>query len=136
MNSIQSNPNMSPEMASDMAERAASRADQALVGAKRVASEAERSMQQGIDHLRDSVPGAVSRAAAQAEDLTRRGLERARHAAEDVRHRAVDLGDATVHRIQDEPVKAVLIAAAVGAAATLLVQWLSHSSHSHTRYPH
>jgi ElaB/YqjD/DUF883 family membrane-anchored ribosome-binding protein len=133
MNSIHSNPNMSPELASDVAERAANRADEALVGAKRVASDTARSVQHGIDQLRENIPSAISRAAAQAEDLTRRGVERARHAADDVRHRASDLGDATVHRIQDEPVKAVLIAAAVGAVATLLVQWLSHSSHP--RYP-
>jgi ElaB/YqjD/DUF883 family membrane-anchored ribosome-binding protein len=113
---------------SDYASEVANRADEALLGAKRVADGTARSVQAGLDGLRDSVPGAVTRAAAQAEDMTRRGIERARLAAENAKHRATDLGDATVHRIQDEPVKAMLIAAGIGAAATLLVQWLSRSS--------
>jgi ElaB/YqjD/DUF883 family membrane-anchored ribosome-binding protein len=119
------------EHSGDMAERVAHKTDDALVGAKRMAANAAQSVQSGIDDLRDRVPGAMSRAAAQAEDLTRRGLDRARETADVVRHRAADLGDATKHRIQDEPVKAVLIAAAVGAAATLLVQWLSRPRHPH-----
>jgi ElaB/YqjD/DUF883 family membrane-anchored ribosome-binding protein len=122
---------LSNERVADVAERVAHKADDALVGAKRVAANAAQSVQSGLDDLRDRVPGAMSRAAAQCEDLTRRGLDRARLAADDVRHRAADLGDATKHRIQDEPVKAVLIAAAVGAAATLLVQWLSRPRHPH-----
>lgn len=76
------------------------------------------------------VPGAVSRAATRAEDLARRGIERARAAADSARDRALDAGDATVHRIRKEPVKAVLIAAAVGAATTLLVQQWRRSRES------
>lgn len=116
---------------SDLAERVAHTTDDALVGAQRVAANAAQSVQSGIDTLRERVPGAMSRAAAQAEELTRRGLDRARQAGDELRHRAADLGDATKHRIQDEPVKAVLIAAAVGAAATLLVQWLARPRHPH-----
>jgi ElaB/YqjD/DUF883 family membrane-anchored ribosome-binding protein len=133
MNSSHDNSTMTPDLAGDVAERAARRTDEALLGAKRVAGDTARSVQSGLDELRDRVPGAITRAAAQAEELTRRGVERARHAADDVRHRALDLGDRTVHRIQDEPVKAVLIAAAVGAVATLLVQWMSHSRHDSHR---
>ena len=116
-----------PKMSGNMAERAAGRADDALLGARRFADQAAHTVQAGIDDLRDAVPGAVSRVAAGAEDLTRRGLERARLAADAVRHRAADLGDATAHRIQDQPMKAVLIAAAVGAGAMLLMQWLARS---------
>lgn len=125
MNSIHNSPSTTPDYASE----AASRTDDALLGARRVADNAARSVQAGLDDLRDRVPGAITRAAAQAEDLTRRGVERARHAADEVRHRATDLSDRTVHRIQDEPVKAVLVAVALGAAATLMVQWLTRSRH-------
>jgi ElaB/YqjD/DUF883 family membrane-anchored ribosome-binding protein len=125
MNSIHT----TPSATSDYAGEGAARTDDALLGARRVADNAARSVQAGLDARRDRGPGAITRAAAQAEDLTRRGVERARHAADDVRHRATDLSDRTVHRIQDEPVKAVLVAVAVGAAATLLVQWLSRSRH-------
>lgn len=125
MNSIHN----SPSTMTDYAAEGAARTDDALLGARRVADNAARSVQAGLDDLRDRVPGAITRAAAQAEDLTRRGVERARHAADEVRHRATDLSDRTVHRIQDEPVKAVLVAVALGAAATLMVQWLTRSRH-------
>jgi hypothetical protein len=69
---------LSNERVGDVAERVAHKADDALVGAKRVAANAAQSVQSGLDDLRDRVPGAMSRAAAQCEDLTRRGLDRAR----------------------------------------------------------
>jgi len=124
-----------PPLAGDMAERAATRTDDALLGVKNAADEATRSVQAGIDagidQLRETVPAAVSRAAASAEDLTRRLIDRTRQAAETVHHRAVDLGDATAVRIKDRPMKAVLIATALGAAATLLIQRLSRAHHYH-----
>lgn len=112
------------------AERAANAADDMLEDTRRAASEAARSVHNGIDDLRDSVPATVSRVAAQAEDLTRRGVDRAVEAAHHLRERSAQLGDATVHRIQNQPVKAVMIAAAAGAAIALLTQWLSRPQRS------
>jgi ElaB/YqjD/DUF883 family membrane-anchored ribosome-binding protein len=74
------------------------------------------------------VPAAVS-LAAQAENLTRRGIERVRQTAALARDRASQVSDATVERIRADPVKAVILAAAAGAVTALLVQWLSRSRH-------
>lgn len=78
--------------------------------------------------LRDSASQAVARTSAQAEDMARRGIDKARTAAYDMRERAMRAGDATVSRIQDEPVKAMLVAAAAGALAAMLVRWVTDRS--------
>ena len=44
-----------------------------------------------------------------------------------MRDKAVQVSDQTVGYIKDEPVKAVLVAAAAGAVAALLIGWLSRS---------
>lgn len=103
-----------PALAGDMAERAAEHADDAL-----------HAVQAGVAGLRERVPEALSRATAQAEDLARRGLER-----------VAEAGDAARWRIKDEPVKAVLLAAALGAGALLLVQWLSQRRRSSRHAAH
>jgi ElaB/YqjD/DUF883 family membrane-anchored ribosome-binding protein len=120
-------PTPNPELAGDVAERLANKAEDAIQGGKRVVAASAQSLQSELDDLNDKVPAAVSRVAARAEDLTRRGIERARQTAAQARERATQVGDATVDRIKAEPVKAVLIAAAAGAATALLLQWLSHS---------
>lgn len=60
--------------------------------------------------------------------MTRRGLEAVRDGSHHVRERALDVSDRTIGYIKDEPIKAVLYAAAVGAAvilvSTLLAQLL------------
>ena len=123
----QLNPTNSPDAVSDLAERAANKADQALQSTRRLGAEAAQALQSGIDGLREGVPSAISRATAQAEDLTRRGMERARQASATVRDKAVHVSDQTVGYIKDEPVKAVLVAAAAGAIAALLIGWMSRS---------
>ena len=57
---------------------------------------------------------ALGRLASQAEDMARRGVE-------SVRHQTQLASDSTRGYIRDEPVKSVLIAAAVGAGLMALV---------------
>jgi len=108
-----------------IADQAAAKADRALSATKRAANGALDSLQHGVDALQDQAPGALSRAAAQVDELTQRGVERARQAAADVRLQAERAGDRTVGYIRDEPVKSMLIAAAAGAAITALIAALS-----------
>src|SRR5262245_39994689 len=126
----------SPDVGSDLrggssnpsvSERLAQQADSALDGASRAVAGTARSLQESFEGLRESVPGAVGRTAARAEDMARRGIDRARSAADTARSRAYDLSDTTVHRIREEPLKAMMIAAAVGATATLIAQRLLRS---------
>ncbi len=94
-------------------------------------------IQQAADHLADSanqavngvrervVPAAV-RLANQAEDLAHRGVDAVRERTQQIRDRALDASDRGVRYVQEEPVKAVLIAAAAGAALMAVAQFLSH----------
>ena len=123
----QLNPTSAPDAARDLTDRAANKADQALQSTKRFGSDAAHAVQSGIDSLREAVPSAISRAATQAEDLTRRGIDRAREATATVREQAHRVSDQTVGYIKDEPMKAVLMAAAAGAVAALVIGWLGRS---------
>lgn len=80
-----------------------------------------------VETLRDAVPETLARTAAQAESLTRLGIERARATASQVRHQVAVAGDNTVGYIRHEPVKSVLIAAAAGAILAAVLGWAMRS---------
>lgn len=109
------------------ADNAANKATGMIQSTKRAANVALDSLQTGVEGLRQAVPSAFSNAAAQVEDLTRRGIERARATSAQVRERVTETGERTVSYIKDEPVKSVLIAAAAGAAMAALIGWLARS---------
>jgi len=110
-----------------LTDRAGARADDALASTRRMANGALDRLQDGVDHLREDAPGVLGRAAAQVDELTRRGIERARQASADVRQTVERTGDRTVGYITDQPLKSVLIAAATGAALAALIGMLARS---------
>ncbi len=69
----------------------------------------------------------LERAAEQVNTLTQRGLHAAQDSALQLREKATHSGEVTVRYIQSDPVKAVLIAAATGAALMALVGLMSRS---------
>lgn len=77
--------------------------------------------ERALHDVRERVAPSAVRWATQAEDLAHRGVSKVRESGELVRDRAVAYGERGVQYVKDEPVKAVLIAAAAGALlATLL----------------
>lgn len=116
--------------ASTLVGHAAEKADQVLSDAKSVAAAKARQMQYGIDELRESVPSALQRAAAQAEDLTRRSIERAREASGKVRAHYGQAEEQAVDYIRERPMKAMLMAVAAGAATAMVVGWVGRSRRS------
>lgn len=67
--------------------------------------------------------------AEQAESFARRSAEALLDGSHQVREKALVASDRTIAYIRDEPVKAVLIAAAAGAAMVALANLLSRSRH-------
>jgi ElaB/YqjD/DUF883 family membrane-anchored ribosome-binding protein len=120
-------PLITPGTIDHMANRAADKADAAINATKRAANGALDSLKDGVDTLRDDAAGSLTRAAAQVDELTRRGIERARQASADLRAKAERTGDRTVGYIQEQPVKSMLIAAATGAALAALIGLLARS---------
>lgn len=113
-----------------LVDMATDKADQSVSSAKRMANETLDQLQDGIARVREGVPSAMARTAAQVEDAARRGVERARELRGDVSQRVERATDQTVGYIKDEPVKAILIAAGVGAALALIIGSLSRSKRS------
>ncbi|MES2886871.1 MAG: hypothetical protein V4739_02565 [Pseudomonadota bacterium] len=110
-----------------LVDMATDKADQSVSSAKRMANETLDQLQDGIARVREGVPSAVSRTAAQVEEIARRGVERARELRGDMSQKVERATDQTVGYIKDEPVKAILIAAGVGAALALIIGSLSRS---------
>lgn len=73
--------------------------------------------------------GVLERAAERASEVTHHGLEAMRDSSRQLRDNALDASDRTVAYIKDEPVKAMLIAAASGAALMALITLISRSRH-------
>lgn len=116
--------NQSTAEAEAVAQRISDKADEAIASTRRAADQALDTVQDKASQLASMAPSAFSRVAAQVDELTRRGLERARHTRDDLQERAHRGGDRAVGYIKDEPIKSVLIAAATGAAVAALVTLL------------
>ncbi|APW42983.1 hypothetical protein [Rhodoferax saidenbachensis] len=71
----------------------------------------------------------LDRATEQAGALAQRGLHAVQDSAQQLREKAAHSGEVTVRYIQSDPVKAVLIAAATGAALMALISLASRSRH-------
>jgi ElaB/YqjD/DUF883 family membrane-anchored ribosome-binding protein len=84
---------------------------------------------EGIDSVRSQAAPALERLVSDAERLTRRGLAAVRDGTQRVGEQTARATDATIGYIKDEPVRSVLIAAAVGAALMALVGLVSRSNH-------
>jgi ElaB/YqjD/DUF883 family membrane-anchored ribosome-binding protein len=110
---------------SDGIDHLSNRVDRGVDQAQHLATNAMQAMTKQVGDVRDQTASAVSHAAHQAQDMAHRGLDRARTAVGHARDSAVELRDQTARRVQADPMKAVLIAAAAGAATALLLQWVS-----------
>jgi ElaB/YqjD/DUF883 family membrane-anchored ribosome-binding protein len=112
-----------------MANRAADQADLAIHKTQRATNDALDALSERVDQMQQRVPAALSRGAAKVETLARRGLNVAHDTTAKVREQMHRTSDNTVHYIQDQPVKSVLIAAAAGAGLALVLGWLTRHRH-------
>lgn len=82
------------------------------------------------DLMRDAKPiinHATNRISDRVSDLTHQGLEAAAKGKHVIEKRSHDLMDHASHMIRNEPFKAVLIAAGIGAAVVAVVGMMSSS---------
>ncbi len=118
---------MRVSMPSQFVEGAAAGATSAVEQIDR-AEEAHRHLAEEAHDLADRARPAIDRLVKNAENLARRGIDSARDGSQQLRDRAARATDSTVNYIKDEPVKAMLIAAATGAALMALMALLNRSS--------
>jgi ElaB/YqjD/DUF883 family membrane-anchored ribosome-binding protein len=89
--------------------------------------QAAQAMKEDMSKVVQGAGGVLRGVVHDASALARNGIERARETGQRVRVQVSEAGDKTVTYIREEPVKSVLIAAAVGAASAGLIAWLARS---------
>ncbi len=127
-NSLVQDTNKFSGQASSLADQAASSADSAIKSTQRATNSAFDSLAGGVQDLRHQAGPMIDRAASQATDLAQRGADTVRDTAQQLRERALRASDVTVNYIREEPVKAMLIAAATGAGLMALISLMTRSS--------
>ena len=109
-------------------DKAADAASGAIRSTQGVTNEALDRLADNVEGARDQLKPALDRLSKQAEALTRRSIDAVRDSSAQLRDKAALLSDTTAGRIRDEPLKAVLIAAATGATLMALVVLVNRSS--------
>lgn len=122
-------PQFPPNAGSSAVDAAAHGADQAIRSSQRLANQTLDQLATQVENARSSAGPALDGLAHDATNLAHRSAEAVRHRTDQLRDQALHARDATRGYIQQEPLKAVLIAAATGAALVALGTLLSHRGH-------
>ena len=109
-----------PTQHNGLADKAAQSADNAIRSTQRVTHDALDSLAGTVQDLRQQATPLLNRASEQASALAQRGMDSVRGTSQQLRETARRASDTTVSYIKDEPVKAMLIAAATGAVLMAL----------------
>jgi ElaB/YqjD/DUF883 family membrane-anchored ribosome-binding protein len=100
--------------ATNIADRAADTATAAIRSTQQVTNAAFDRISDSVDSARERAAPLINRWSSQAETAARRSVDA-------VREKAIHASDVTTGYIKDEPLKAVFIAAAAGAALMALL---------------
>ncbi|QDL36767.1 hypothetical protein [Rhodoferax sediminis] len=109
------------------ANRTAQSADQAIKATQRVANDALNTLAGSVEDMRQQATPLLNRATQQVNTLAQQGMDTVRDTSQQLREQAIRAADSTVSYVKEEPVKAMLIAAATGAALMALVSLMSRS---------
>ena len=89
------------------------------------------------DLLREAKPmihSATDRMSDRVGEMTHKGMDAMRRGQHEMAHVGHDISDRASHMIRNEPFKAMLIAAGVGAATVALIGLMSRSQHHHINH--
>ncbi|MBC7956466.1 MAG: hypothetical protein H7Y33_11435 [Cytophagales bacterium] len=111
----------------NLVDQAAQSADNAIKSTQQVANQALDSLAGSVQEARKQASPLLNRASEQASALAHRGLDAVRSSSQQLRQTALHATDTTAGYIKNDPIKAVLIAAATGAALMALVSLISRS---------
>jgi ElaB/YqjD/DUF883 family membrane-anchored ribosome-binding protein len=128
MNTVSSSTKPLAQQGQDVADKAAGTAQSAIQSTQRAAEGALDTLSSKVEDLRSQAAPLLNRVSSQAEAAARRGIEAVRDTSQQLRERAMRASDSAVGYVKDEPIKAMLIAAATGAALMGLIALLSRSS--------
>ena len=115
------------EQTNNLADQAAVSADQAIKATQRATNNAFDSLAGTVQDVRQQAAPLLDKASAQVSAIAQRGVDTVRETTQQLRERALRASDGTVNYIKDEPVKAMLISAAIGAGLMALITLLSRN---------
>ena len=115
--------------ATGYADQAAQKADSAIKSTKTMATEALDTLSDKVQDMRNQASPTINRLATQAEDAARRGMAAVKESTQQLREKATQASDTTAAYIKEDPMKAMLFAAATGAALMALVSLMGRSRH-------
>jgi len=101
-------------------------AEKAMGNTRAMANDTLDRAEDKVRNLRGNIDPLVDKLASQAQKLARQSLDMASEASERAQRSMHRYADATTRYVANEPVKSILIAAAVGAAVALLVASVRH----------
>ena len=121
--------NRPSDSANLLVDHAAQAADSAIKSTQRLANDTLDSIADSVQDARRETAPLLNRATEQASAIAQRSVDALRDGSQSLRDSATRATDSTVLYIKEEPVKAMLIAAATGAALMALVGMLSRTHH-------
>lgn len=116
------------ETVSSLIDQAARTADSAIHNTQRATNDAIGGLVDSIDYARQQVTPLINNAGEKTSAFVHQSLDTVRQTSRQLRDGANYASDKTVAYIREEPVKAMLIAAASGAAVMALARVISRSN--------
>lgn len=113
------------ETANNAADAMANKTDQAIRSTQSKLNEKFDSMSGTVQNLRDQASPFVQKVTDQATQMAQRGMDAVRDGSRQVADKARYYSDGAITYVREEPVKAVLIAAAAGAGLMALLSMMS-----------
>ena len=110
-----------PEPSNNLVDQAAASVDRGIQATQQVANGALDSLSDSVQDLRAEAASALNGTNDRISALARRSLDAVRDGSQQLRDSVQRGSDNTVGYVRDEPVKAMLIAAAAGAALMALI---------------
>jgi ElaB/YqjD/DUF883 family membrane-anchored ribosome-binding protein len=111
----------------DVANKAADKVQSGIRTAQDVANRGADKLSEGIDSVRRNTGPTLAKATDQVQSVANQAMDSLSSASKRVRATVADVGDSVVTHTQDNPVKAILISAAVGAIIATAVTTLSRT---------
>lgn len=127
MSTMSGTTNTLSQQGQEALDKGASNAQGAVRSTQRAADSAFDAVSEKIEDARGQVAPMLSKVSSQAEAAARRGMDAVRDTSQQLREKAVHAQDVTVAYVKDEPVKAMLIAAATGALLMGLISMMGRS---------
>jgi ElaB/YqjD/DUF883 family membrane-anchored ribosome-binding protein len=113
---------------SNLADQAGQSAENGLRAAQRTANDVLGHLSESVSDLQSKASPMLNRVTSQAETMARQSMDAMRDSTAQMRERALRASDQTVGYIKDEPVKSMLIAAATGAALMALLGMMGRNN--------